>query len=171
MGRNSKAERTSKEKSNKEKSSKEKNNKANEKKKKSSNKNSVCTQGYCWRTISGASVNGHANTCENKQWYHIPAGCKIAPDDGTSHKIAKAYGWSTHVVVFSNGAAWGTKNYSSNKFGSNNWLKRHGNGYKVGGCTLAILLRKSNGAPGKNHVCRDGACWRTISDAPVNGHA
>jgi len=111
----------------------------------------VCRDGACWRTISDAPVNGGANTCENKRWYPLPAGCAIAPDDGLSHKIAKAYGWSTHVVVFSNGGAWGTKNYGSNRFVGNRLL-RNGNSYKVASCTLAILLKCSGGSSKKAGV-------------------
>merc|ERR1712216_913726 len=104
----------------------------------------ACRYGYCYRTLGNFAINGPSSKCDNT-YKQVPKGCHIAPDNSHSHTMAKAYSWSTSVLVFSNGYAWGSRTYGSNRFyGNGRWLSTsHRSGRlwaKTNGCTLAVLL-------------------------------
>merc|ERR1712205_254554 len=145
-------ERNNKERANKERSNKERTNKANERKKKNNWKTRSCSgmllrgngvyyKGYTYRVSGGQSPNENSIGCDNS-YKALPSGYHVAPDSTDSRMMAKCYKWGTHVLVSSNGKAWGSKGYSNgNNFG-NNYLRKSGNSVKASGCSLRVLLRR-----------------------------
>merc|ERR1711881_778036 len=112
--RNSK-ERNSKERNNKERNNKERNNKANERKKKNAQgPRYIHRYGAYYRTLTNHHLNAKRLQCENS-WTRIPSYCHVAPYNWQSRNVAQMGNWGVHVLVFSDGNAWGAKGYNNAK--------------------------------------------------------
>merc|ERR1712072_245167 len=164
-------ERANKERSNKERNNKERTNKANERKK----KNAVCPgmklnghiltyKGQQYRIKPGADPTSSSVYCDN-HWFQRPVGWDVAQDNADTRYVAKCLRWSTHVLVFSNGKSYGTKNWPAKAgklFGSH---KLHTSAYnvKAASCSLRILFVKVHS------VRMYGSYWRTLTNSRKTG--
>jgi|ERR1711881_34245 len=77
-------------------------------------------KGYFYRSLGGASYNGHSNGCDSG-WKTIPKGCMINPSQPVNSYMGRHYRWSTHVLC-SKGVCHNTVGYSTP---GNRWSGNH----------------------------------------------
>merc|ERR1719353_1130823 len=93
----------------------------------------------------GAAANNAGNRCKSQG---LPSKYNSQLNLHQTKLVKMNFKCSTSVLVFSNGYAWGSRQYGSNRFyGNGRWLSTsHRSGRlwaKTNGCTLAVLLRCS----------------------------
>merc|ERR1719379_512613 len=88
----------------------------------------------------GRDAGRSSSSCHSSSYAAaVPAGWEIAP----YNRAVLAYPWSTHVLVFKDGRAWGGKDYSQyRQFGGGGYLRKKGNKYYSGVCSGRIIIRK-----------------------------
>jgi hypothetical protein len=100
----------------------------------------VWAYGWYWATIDCGSYNSTTAGCTTDYW-RVPSGWYIAPDDWYTQTVIRAYYWNTHVGVTSNGNSYGTANYTQGFFSGNELASDGTGGYKVNGCSLRVMIR------------------------------
>jgi len=101
--------------------------------------------GYCYITMDKCNVNlphgaCHA-TCQNG-YLAMPAGYSLVPySNDLVNNVVKAGHFSTHVVVFSNGAGYGGRSYTNGQLWRTGQLSSSGNSHKTNQCSLKVLMR------------------------------
>jgi len=102
--------------------------------------------GYCYITMDKCNVNllhGACHTTCQSGYLSMPAGYSLVPySDDIVNNVVKAGHFSTHVVVFSNGAGYGSRSYNNGVLWNNNMLTSSGNSHKTNSCSLKALMRK-----------------------------
>ena len=96
--------------------------------------------GWYWATIDCAGVNDSNIGCTTEYW-QLPSGWSVAPDDGYTQYMIANHRWGTHVGVTSNGNSYGTQNFSGG-FWNPNMLSGNGWGYKANSCSLRVMIRR-----------------------------
>merc|ERR1719502_161173 len=88
----------------------------------------------------GRDAGRSSSSCHSSSYAAaIPKGWELAP----YNRAVLAYPWSTHVLVFKDGRAWGGKDYSQyRQFGGGGYLRKKGNKYYSGVCSGRIIIRK-----------------------------
>ena len=104
---------------------------------------SDASSGYKYATIDGTSYSSTSIACQSGA-YSLPTGWEVAPADSDGIRMARVGGWGCHVVVYSNGDAYGTSNYNEGLWNSGMLVTSTLNGapaYGVGSCSLRALIR------------------------------
>ena len=119
--------------------------------------------GYCYITMDKCNVNtvhsihgiyntyGACGTTCQSGYLAMPAGYSLVPYSADLvQNVVKAGHFSTHVVVFSNGAGYNTRadtytgddpTRGTGKLSRLNMLSSSGNSYKTNACNLKVLMR------------------------------
>jgi len=91
-----------------------------------------------------ANCAGACSTTCQDGYIGLPSGYSLVPYSANlvEHMVKTGGFDHTHVVVFSNGAAVGSRAYSNGAAFGGNWLSTSGSTYKTTGCSLKALMRK-----------------------------
>jgi hypothetical protein len=103
--------------------------------------------GYCYITMDKCDVNlkygACGATCQNGYVAMAPGYSLVPYSSDLVNNVVKAGHFSTHVVVFSNGAGYGGRSYNNGVLWNNNMLSSSGNSHKTNSCSLKVLMRKA----------------------------
>jgi hypothetical protein len=112
-------------------------------------KASVSYGGNAYAMLDGTAPGDTSNGCQgvgnSGTYVSIPNGWTLATfSEDVARNVVGTHKWGTSVVVFGNGAGWGTSQYSPGRFyGGNAWISVSGNQAKPNGCSLRILIQRS----------------------------
>jgi len=102
--------------------------------------------GYVYRTLTGLLVDGDDWVCEN-QWTETPDGWESSSyNSAIVNNVVYTHHWNTGGLVFEGRNGYYNTNYEGSErgwFGSNSYyVLTDGNRRRMGGCNLAMLLRR-----------------------------
>jgi len=110
-------------------------------------RNTVTYNGFQYATLIGNyDKNSMSYVCaDSSNYYYIPAGWEIAPNDANTQAVLRAYGWNFHVLMIADGCGYGTKQYSAGAWRCG--MSCTGNGCNAPYCSTNFLIRKTTAPP------------------------
>jgi len=110
-------------------------------------RNTVQYAGYDYATLIGNyDKNSMSYVCApSGNYYNIPAGWEIAPNDANTHGVLRAYGWNFHVLMIADGCGYGTKQYSQGAWSCG--IGCEAAGCRARYCSTNFLIRRSPPPP------------------------
>jgi cullin-associated NEDD8-dissociated protein 1 len=77
----------------------------------------------------------------------MPAGWMLAPFNSDGLNLLKTYSFGTHVVVFGNGDAYGTRGFMPGQKYGHGLLVKSASGYQPRGCSMKVLIARGPPTP------------------------
>jgi len=110
-------------------------------------RNTVNYNGFQYATLIGNyDKNSMSYVCaDSSNYYYIPAGWEVAPNDANTQAVLRAYGWNFHVLMIADGCGYGTAQYSAGAWRCG--IGCTGSGCRATYCSTNFLIRKVSAPP------------------------